>query len=577
MSQRGQYEIRKRLEKLLRGAGVEDTWEGIVGDAAGTITVPGQSDLRYVRPVGSGLPVVVHRGIAQDLKGLHVKIGRWYKGDRMRIMGVAEGGGSNVGVDAHAETHYEDGSDPVWITDRQITPLLVCATTGMYVHCNGGEITYQGKPVHVEKTDLDLSSSIPVSGARYSLIRLSSAGVWSVQDGTPVDSLADLADDDVPTCAVGYAATARVRLYYGQTSLSKLTTNPDVKMLVWGNGLFYWGGSFIDLDDAIDAYTGLAGQYVKVNATETGLETGTPAGAGDMSWSEIQVSQLVNEIKGWPPVVQPDADLDALNLWWDKVGTPTTAPTVVDLAGEGGITETWELALKLVADAANEGLSQRWTYADEPRVKSGRKLSVLLAIWSVSAVEVTAKLVNSDASETAASAVTAAGWTIVEIPNHTLAGTYCDLQVTAGAAGTFYVVPLGANIGQKAFPLGPRGERYIDSGAGGSILPDADPGAVWTDLDCTATTSPLATKICGNAFYMNATSLGKDFCLRRNGDSKSAGFNTSVVRAGSTNLYFSSRFICPLDDNQILEYIGSDVAADTEHCWIALQGWWEWE
>lgn len=41
--------------------------------------------------------------------------------------------------------------------------------------------------------------------------------------------------------------------------------------------------SFTDLDDVPTSYTGLGGQYLRVKSSEDGLETGSPAGSGDMT------------------------------------------------------------------------------------------------------------------------------------------------------------------------------------------------------------------------------------------------------------------------------------------------------
>jgi hypothetical protein len=41
--------------------------------------------------------------------------------------------------------------------------------------------------------------------------------------------------------------------------------------------------SFTDLDDVPASYTGLGGQYLRVKSSEDGLETGDPAGSGDMT------------------------------------------------------------------------------------------------------------------------------------------------------------------------------------------------------------------------------------------------------------------------------------------------------
>lgn len=296
------------------------------------------------------------------------------------------------------------------------------------------------------------------------------------------------------------------------------------------------------------------------------------------TWAVIQASQLTNEIKGWPPVVQPDADLVTLNLWWDDVATPTTKATVVDVAGEAGITETFELALKCVGDGAGDGLQQTWTYADEPRLKSGRVMSALLAIWSVSSVAVTAKLVNSDTTHTDASAVTAAAWTIVKVENHTLAGTSCSLQVTVGGAGTFYVVPLGANIGAKAFPLRPRGLRYVDK-ATAAVLNGVDPGgADWADLDLTTQTGNLAVTAYINVQYFCSTALHSNIIyIRRKGDT-SAGLSNEIVRnVEMVGYYQVGTKIVPMDDGQVVQWKSSGVAGDTESLYLNVVGWWEWE
>lgn len=321
-------------------------------------------------------------------------------------------------------------------------------------------------------------------------------------------------------------------------------------------------------------YSKAGGIYVKNSG---GSVTGPFIAAADsLLWSIVQASQLVNEIKGWPPVVNT-GDLDALNLWWDKVGTPTTAPSVV-AGNDGGITFDYKLVLKTVADAGSEGLSQTWTFADEPRVKAGRVMSVLLAIWSVGGISITAKLVNSDASHTDASAVTAAAWTLVEIPNHTLAGTSVSLQVTAGAAGTFYVVPLGANIGARAFPLRPRGLRYVDAG-GANVVNGVDPGgAAYADLDLTATTSNLAAMVQLTAKYNNATNGNNYIKVRRNGSAVDDGTN-EIVDAVATNPagYSAASKVVAMDDGQIVEWKSTAVAGDGEALYMSVSSYWEWE
>lgn len=302
---------------------------------------------------------------------------------------------------------------------------------------------------------------------------------------------------------------------------------------------------------------------------------GAGGGGGDVTWAVILASQLVNEIKNWPPCVPIDSDLDALNLWWDKFGTPSTAPTVVDVAGEG-ITEDYELALKIIADGANEGLYQRFTYADEPRVKAGRAFSTLWAIWCVGGVGVTLSIKDSTAAETVASEVTDAAWTIVEVPAHTLAGTYVDIILQTDGAGTFYAVPLGANIGTRGLPLAARPSRYVECVGAIALVDNVDPnGAGFQDVDATATSSPLAWKlnICG--IYQNASAVNHSLAIRRNGDTTGLG-NTILARNQVAAVHAAGNQICLCDDGQIIEWGTSGGAGDTESCYVKLLGWWEW-
>jgi len=298
-------------------------------------------------------------------------------------------------------------------------------------------------------------------------------------------------------------------------------------------------------------------------------------GLGDVTWAIIQASQLVNEVMNYPSYGGIDEDLATLNLWWDKVGTPTTAVTMVDLAGEGGSTETWEYALKTVCDAAAEGFYQRYTYADQPRIKSGRKLSAIAAVWvGTAGTTVTMKLITDNPTEVSATA-TAQAWTIIKCESLTLDGTYVDLQFTTDTADTFYVVPLGVCIGEKAVPLPPRLGRW-DGVIVDAIVNGVDPGgADYTDLDLTANTSPLTFAVQLLGIYANATAASQSLNIRQNGTADDA--STSIVRtiAASGSASRGHKLVW-LDDGQVCEWKTTGAAANNESVSISLVGYQEW-
>ncbi len=281
----------------------------------------------------------------------------------------------------------------------------------------------------------------------------------------------------------------------------------------------------------------------------TGLKWAPSTGTGGAV--DLLAGHTTNEIKAWPPLLANDIDLDAANHWWRKVGTPSTAPTFVDVTGES-ITETYKYCIKTVAAAASDGMKQTYTYADEPRLKTGRTVSLALAIWSVSSVSVTASLLNSDATHTDASAVTAAAWTIVTIEGHVLAGTSCDLKVTAGAAGTFYVVPLGLRVGSFAMSLPSRPTRWVypDTVSQPKSLTGIGDEVTWTDVDCTSVTSNLTLRIVlGSYLFDNADHFL--LAVRRNGSSGNGDVINEVFASVQVQI---NHFPMILDDSQIFEY-----------------------
>ncbi len=265
------------------------------------------------------------------------------------------------------------------------------------------------------------------------------------------------------------------------------------------------------------------------------------------------VGQVQNEFH-WPPPYF--GELDANNQWWHKVGTPSTAPTWV-AAGDGSTGKEYGGTIKTIAAAAGDGMKDTWTYANEPRVIAGQRISILLAIWSVAGVPLTATLINSDGTRTDANPVTQAAWSIVAIENHLLAGTSCDLRVTAGTAGTFYVSPLGARIGSTALLLPPRPMVYqtLDNPPTLKTLTGRGNGNenAWTDIDTTTNTSSLATRLYARANGTENTSQYR-LHVRRKGSSDGASNNNMLWLVDPNTQFAVQDFLIVLDDQQIFQY-----------------------
>jgi hypothetical protein len=279
---------------------------------------------------------------------------------------------------------------------------------------------------------------------------------------------------------------------------------------------------------------------------------------------------VVNEVMNFPSIEFADG---AQPEWWEEsAGTATL--TEEDVAGES-ITETWERCLKVVT-TADVYAYQRFTYADQPRLKSGRTVSCRVAVWAVSGVTARVRLQSSVGSLGVAS-TTAAAWTILTVEAEVLDGTYVDLRLEVNN-GTAYFIPLAFGIGSSApYELTPRGLRYVHKpGEALNSSGIADPNA-WTDLDLTSVTSNLAAVVAG---YVNslhgATASGWDISVRRNGSADTIVLVNALPNVSGTFRNIND-FVMATDDGQVIEYlIDRWTGSGTMDIAIGVRGWWEW-
>lgn len=294
---------------------------------------------------------------------------------------------------------------------------------------------------------------------------------------------------------------------------------------------------------------------------------------------------LQNEVKGWPCLIQIGAGLDLVtqNQWFDDEGSPTTKATAVPSSGEAGLDAKFLQVIKCITDAVDEGWNQRYTYADEPRIKSGTHLSAL--VWVATAAGgsgITAKLRNSGGSSTSGTSVATDGdWTLLSIEDHTCSGTYVELVVTKDATGTFYAGgPITVMVGADCIALPPRGLAYRHVAASTvKTLTALGDEAAWTDVDCTSATSTLAAMVQLNSFFLDSTS-GDVFSLhaRHNGSAEATSADTARGKVQVTSQIASVNFPMVLDDGQIFEYFfdREGGSGTLEFGVISLIGYWEW-
>lgn len=278
-----------------------------------------------------------------------------------------------------------------------------------------------------------------------------------------------------------------------------------------------------------------------------------------------------NEVRNFPSMEGADA---AQPEWWEESGAGATL-TEEDVAGEL-ITETWERALKLVT-TGDDYAYQRYTYADEPRLKVGRVVSARVAVWAVGGATARVRIASSIGS-LGVEATTDAEWEILTVEAIVLDGTYVELRLEVNT-GTAYFVPLAFGIGQAApHDLAPRGLRFRwQDAVSVKTLTGLGDEATWTDIDVTAATSPLAAIAVGTSLVSEPTD-GYALYFRRNGSAQGTTNLTARGKADAAMTGDYNEWTMLLDDQQVFEYFLDRYsgAGTLDVGTIAVCAWWEW-
>lgn len=232
-----------RRQFKARLAGKQDVTRAIsalMGDGNGTVEIPGQPGYVYIRVCDGDLGQAFNnRCPLADNLAIYVGYDPITDPDR-RIFQVLSvrmadyaGGGSTpyANVAAHHASHEYGGGDDVYLSWRRLMGLRVGRPALFVVTVDGGYIYYSGSWQEITATNVDLTAehtALVGVQAQYTLISLSSVGVVTHTNGTPVGSPAALTIADCPAPPAGHIPLAAVRLYKTQTAIGDIPTAPDI-------------------------------------------------------------------------------------------------------------------------------------------------------------------------------------------------------------------------------------------------------------------------------------------------------------------------------------------------------------
>lgn len=220
----------------------QDVWRAIpalMGDGNGTIEVPNQQNMVYIR-VGDGDLGQAFNNRCQLRDNLAVYVGydpitdpdrRIFQVLSVRMADYAGAGNVTVpNVGPHHTTHEFGGGDDVYIEWRRLMGLRVGRPAAFVVTVDPGYI-YRAGWIAIPSTNVNLTAThtaLVGVQAQYVLISLSSTGVVTATAGTVVLSPALLTIADVPTPPAGHIPLAAVRLYKMQTAIGDTPAAPDI-------------------------------------------------------------------------------------------------------------------------------------------------------------------------------------------------------------------------------------------------------------------------------------------------------------------------------------------------------------
>ena len=281
-------------------------WPGRLGNNYGTVKVPDAENLVYVRVAGKGT-VRAFNNVSDYQYGRAVIVGYSKEDpDKLQVLSVRTsqsggiGGGSGTQFAPASRYRWMDlagGEDPVYIELRQFMPLRPGMGGGMNLQISRGIVRTSTGFALFPTQNVDLTSYIPTTSGKAALVLVTiddSATIICTKSSE--EDIVDIPNLAIPTPPTGtIRVLAAVRVYVDQTDILEARTNTDLVDLRFADYVISGGSgasAFTDLSDAFASYSGLGGEYVKVKATEDGLETGTPLQPDLASASPILVTDF---------------------------------------------------------------------------------------------------------------------------------------------------------------------------------------------------------------------------------------------------------------------------------------------
>ncbi|MCX6057734.1 MAG: hypothetical protein NTW69_06255 [Chloroflexi bacterium] len=131
-------------------------------------------------------------------------------------------------VPDHAgETHQWPKHDTLWVRGEQFLPGLVIPSTGLSVSFIGF-VYYVNGWHEIRNQDIDFTSVIPTSGAKYVLVEVDEIGTVTLNSGAVVGGRELLVPENIPNPSAGKYPLFAVKVYIGQTGILKSGNYTDI-------------------------------------------------------------------------------------------------------------------------------------------------------------------------------------------------------------------------------------------------------------------------------------------------------------------------------------------------------------